>query len=186
MATTVADPETSDAAVQRATGKTWSEWRRELDDAGCREASHPNIVAAAREAVPELSPWWSQTVAVGYERMVGLRDANEKADGYAVSVSRTIDASITVAFRAFKDGRSRKRWLTEPITIRKATPDRSLRISWDADGTTLDVNLTSKGTSRCEAVVQHSRLPDIDTVETMRAFWRERMDTLRDLLEQTR
>jgi uncharacterized protein YndB with AHSA1/START domain len=184
MPTTVADPETSDAAVHRATGKTWAGWRSALDKSGCREAAHRDIVAAALEIVPELSPWWSQTVAVGYERMVGLRDANQKADGYAVSVSRVIDAPITDAFRAFKDGRSRKRWLPEPITIRKATPDRSLRITWEADGGSLEVSLTSKGTSRCQVVVQHARLADRDAVETMRAFWRERMDTLRDLLER--
>ena len=186
MPTTVADPETSDAAVQRATGMSWAAWRSALDKSGCREAAHPDIVAAAREIVPELSPWWSQTVAVGYERMVGLRDANEKADGYAVSVSRVIDESITDAFRAFKDGRSRKRWLPEPIAIRKATPHRSLRITWEADGTALEVNLTSKGTARCQVVVQHSRLADRDAVEGMRAFWRGRMDTLRELLERNR
>ena len=38
--------------------------------------------------------WWSQMVAVEYERARGLRARHETPEGYQVSVSKTISVSV--------------------------------------------------------------------------------------------
>jgi hypothetical protein len=56
----------------------------------------------------QVGPWWTQTVTVTYEQARGLRDKHQKPGGYEISVSRTIDASVSTAFKAWTDEKTRK------------------------------------------------------------------------------
>ena len=64
---------TSDEAVRRATGRTWDEWIRWLDERGAAGMSHKQIVALLREQGGVESGWWQQTVTAGYEVAKGRR-----------------------------------------------------------------------------------------------------------------
>lgn len=174
--------EVSDAAVQAATRRTWAEWFAELDAAGAGSMRHPAIVAvlAARD---ELSPWWQQTVAVRYEQARGLREKHEKPDGYSVSATKTIAAPIDRAFAAWSDQTLRASWLGEPVTIRKATPEKSLRITWTDGTSNVEVNFYPKPAGRCQVAVQHGRLPNAAAAARMKAFWRDAVARLKSLLE---
>lgn len=59
-----------DAALVRATGRTWNEWYEVLDTAGASSWSHPRI---ARWVVEEhsIDGWWAQGVTVRLREWLG-------------------------------------------------------------------------------------------------------------------
>ena len=172
-----------DDAVREATGRQWDEWFRRLDRAGAKEMAHAAIARhlSEKEGVPD---WWCQMVAVGYEQARGLRRKHERPDGFSVSASRTVAVPAERAYDAFADARTRKRWLPDPgFTVRKSTRPKSLRITW-VDGTThVEVNVHAKAKGRSQLSVQHSKLPDAEAAERMRAYWKAALDRLREQLE---
>jgi uncharacterized protein YndB with AHSA1/START domain len=175
----------SSAAVMKATGRTWAQWLTLLDKAGAAKMPHKDIATLLHEQ-HGIPGWWSQTVTVGYEQARGLRKKHEKADGFAISGSRTIGIPVSRLFEAWQDDRLRRRWLPEsPLSIRKATRDKSLRITWDPEGkpSNVDVYFTSKAADKSQVAVQHGRLPSAAAGERMKKFWGERLDALKQLLE---
>lgn len=175
----------SDDAVRKATGRDWAEWFAHFDARGASKLAHPQIAEIAHEL--GAGDWWSQMITVAYERARGLRDTNQKTDGYSANASKTIDAPVSAAFRAWYDPTLRDRWLPGAnLTIRRATPDKSLRITWHATrgpDTPIEVNLYSKGPSRSQIAVQHNKLADRPAFEKMKAHWIDRMAALKMLLE---
>ena len=173
----------SSAAVSKATGRAWAEWLRLLDKAGAKKMPHREIAALlhARHKVPE---WWSQMVAVGYEQARGLRVKHQKADGFEITVTKTMGAPVDRAFAAWKDAVLREKWLPRtPLTVRKATPHKSIRILWP-DGTTLSVNFWPKGPLKCSVVPQHGKLATPEAADRMKAYWSEKLESLRFYLEK--
>lgn len=172
----------SDAAVQAKTGKTWDEWFGLLDAAGAGRMSHREIVAwISREHA--VGSWWEQMVTVTYEQARGRRERHQTADGFQASASRTLKAPAGRLFEAWSDEATRRRWLPDAdLKIRKATPDRSLRITWQ-DGTNLDVNLFPKGEDRCQISLEQRKLADADAVARAKAYWKQALDRLRGVLE---
>jgi hypothetical protein len=171
------------AAVKKATGRTWAEWLVVLDQAGARKKPHRDIAGllSSRHALPA---WWAQMVTVGYEQARGLRVKHQKSDGFEVSVSRTLAAPVARAFEAWKDAALREKWLPRtPLSIRKATPHKSIRITW-ADGSRLSVNFWAKGALKCQVVPQHGRLPDAESAERMKAYWAAKLEALSLWLEK--
>jgi hypothetical protein len=43
--------------------------------------------------------------------------------------------------------------------------------------------VTALGADKSQAAVQHERLPDAETAETMKTYWRERVAILKQVLE---
>lgn len=172
----------SDAAVKAKTGKTWSQWFTLLDAAGAKRMTHQEIVALLSKK-HGVGPWWQQMVTVTYEQARGLRKVHQKPAGYEISVSRTIAAPISKAFKAWTDDKVRKQWLPANFTIRKATANKSLRISWEAGDTSLAVACYPKGAGKCQVVAQHSKMPDAKAAAKMKTFWAKALDRLQDLIE---
>lgn len=178
----MAEERMSDEAVQSKTGKTWEEWFAILDAAGGREMDHQEIVAClGREH--GVGPWWQQMVTVTYERARGKRVKHETPAGFQVSGSRTIHVPVSRLFAAWSDETFRRRWLPEAdFTVRKATPEKSLRLAW-GDGTKVEVNLYPKGEAKSQVTVDHQKLPDAQEAARCKAWWGEALDRLREILE---
>lgn len=172
----------SDDAVKARTGKVWSEWFRILDAAGAKKMTHQEI-AALLHSKHHVGPWWTQMVTVSYEQSRGLRDQHQKPGGYEISVSRTVDASLGKAFKAWTDEKTRKKWLPANLTIRKATTNKSLRISWENGQTSVAAAFLPKGSNKCQVVAQHSKLPDATAAAKMKAFWAKALDRLKGSIE---
>ena len=175
-------PRMSDDAVKSKTGKTWSQWFKTLDAAGAKKMTHQEI-ARHLSAKAGVGPWWTQMVAVTYEQARGLRDKHQKPAGYEISVSRTIDAPVGKAFKAWTDEKTRQKWLSSNLTIRKATANKSLRVTWEDGKTSLAVGFLSKGAGKSQVVAQHSKLPDAKTAAKMKKFWSEALDRMKSLVE---
>ena len=173
----------SDDAVKAKTGKSWSEWFAVLDSAGAKKMNHTEIAAYLYDK-KRIPGWWSQMVAVGYERARGMREKYERPEGYQISVSRTIAASARRVYEAWKDKKTRSLWLVDtPIVIRKATPIKSMRITWVDGQSSLEVNFYSKAKNKSQVVVQHSKLPNAKDAEKKKSYWGENLDRLKMILE---
>lgn len=174
----------SDDAVQAKTGKTWKEWFAILDKAGAKKMSHQEIVKYLH-AKQGVGPWWQQMVTVTYERARGLRNVNQKPSGYEISVSRTINVPIAKLYHAFANDKARNAWLAEDgLAVRKATANKSMRVTWNDVKTSLEISFVSKGDAKSQVVVQHSKLPNARASTTMKTYWGKALDRLRASLEK--
>lgn len=174
----------SDAAVRAKTGKTWREWFALLDADGAGNMTHQEIVAVLRER-HGVEAWWQQMVAVTYGQERGLRQKFQSCTGeFQASASRTIAVPVSSLFDAWVDEDLRRQWLgDEPIVIRKATPGKSVRVTWSDGKSSVEVNLWPKGEYKSQVQLQHSKLADAREVAQMKAYWGEAVDRLKQVLE---
>lgn len=172
-------PRMSDEAVKAKTGKTWKEWFAILDKAGARTLTHQEIVKLLN-TTHGVGRWWQQMVTVTYEQQRGLRDQHQKPKGYEISISRTIGVSLTKLYKIVATEKSRTQWLTEEgLVVRKATPNKSLRVTWKDGKTSLEIAFAAKGDQKSQIVVQHSKLPDAKAAAKMKTYWGKALDRLR-------
>lgn len=172
----------TDDTMSAKTGRTWPEWVAALDSVGAADKPHSEIAHWVHDQTG-LS-WWSQAVAVGYERIRGLREVGQRRDGfYEAGKSRTFPVPVADAFEAFAHDERRRRWLDADVTVRKATPHKSVRMTWD-DDTKIEVYFTEKGAAKCSVHVQHGKLPTKEAADDAKRLWGERLDALGALLTE--
>lgn len=121
-------------------------------------------------------------VANGYEQIRGMRDKHQMPEGYQISVSKTFQVPLDRLYTSWGDAQIRNGWLSESITVRKATENRSMRITWSDSKTRLEVHFYTKGESKSQAVVQHSKLADSEQAERMKLYWKEALERLQRTL----
>jgi hypothetical protein len=172
----------SDAAVKAKTGCPWARWVAALDRVQAHTWSHREIAAWVREKYG-VTGWWAQTVTVGYERIKGLRAIGQRRGGsFEANKSRTFAVPVAALFGAWHDERTRARWLGDfGLTVRKATPHRSMRITWH-DGSSVELWFTEKGAAKSQVQVAQRKLPDRAAAARAKAFWAQKLDALRDVL----
>lgn len=171
----------SDEAVEDATGRKWSTWFTILDRAGAAKRDHRGIVSILAEQ-HDVAPWWRQMITVAYEQARGLRAVHEKPGGYEIGRSKTVAVGVARLFEAWSDPSVRRVWLADPdFTVRKSTPDRSIRITWVDDLTDVDVYFWPKGGDKTQVSVQHKKLADPRAAERAKAYWSRQLDQLAGL-----
>ena len=171
----------TDASIKKATGCTWESWVHALDYVRAYEWSHRAIAEYVNDKF-KTGDWWTQTVTVGYERIKGLRAIGQRRDGgYEATKSKSIAAPASAVFKAFADGRQRKKWLPESnIVVRHARPNRSVRMNWP-DGTSVEVGLIAKGKKTITAVT-HRKLTGKEDAERRKDYWAEKLGLLSESL----
>src|ERR1051326_7327018 len=121
-------PAVSDDAVRKATGKSWQEWFRLLDQHDAKKLAHRDIAKLVNAKYLD-SQWWSQMVTICYERARGLREVHQTADGFVAHVNKTFNVSLDKLFDAWKDLDSRTNWLAEKgIEVTRQTVNKSMRL----------------------------------------------------------
>lgn len=177
---------TSDAEIRRRTGRGWEEWFDLLDDWGAAERTHRETArwVAEQQGVDPLA-WNAQAVVSSYERTRGLRAPGEHADGFAVTASKTVAVPVERLYDAFVDASLRARWLPDgELRERTATKPKSARFDW-GDGTSrVHVAFAAKDEDRSTAALEHRRLADAGEADRMKAYWRERIASLKEELER--
>jgi hypothetical protein len=171
-----------DATIKARTGCDWERWVWALDQAGAQEWSHRGIADHVRRHY-KTPMWWTQAVTVGYERIKGLRAVGQRRNGqYEAGKSKTLAAPAARVYRAFRDARTRRRWLGDvSLTVRTAIPNKSMRITWP-DGTNVEWYFVPRGDAKCQVAVQHGKLPDREAADRMKSWWGERLGDLDRLL----
>lgn len=173
----------SDASARERTGRGWDEWFALLDSWGATERKHAEI---ARWLVTEhqVDSWWAQSVTVGYEQARGIRAPGQQSDGYyAASGSRTVAVPVDRLFEAFSDTELRQRWLPDSLEVRSVTAPKTFRADWEDGSTRIVVGFTAKGDAKAQVAVLHQKLADAEAAAAMKAYWRERLTALKQLLE---
>ena len=173
----------SDEVIRRRTGRGWEEWFDLLDDSGAIAKPHREI-ARWLQSEHGIDGWSAQSVTVSYERARGRRAVGEHADGFAITASKTVAVPVERLYDAFVDESLRERWLPDGrLRERTATRPRSARFDWGDGETRVVVGFTAKGDAKSVVDVEHARLPDAAEAERMKAFWRERVAALKEVLE---
>ena len=176
-----------DAAVRARTGKGWDEWLAVLDADGARDLGHKEIVELVGRHLPADDGWWQQMVTVAYEQARGLRAKHQKPEGFQISRSKTVAAPVSRLYAAFVDPSSQAAWLgpdvAAAITPRTCNVDKSARLLWTDGRTTVDALFYEKGAGRSQVALQHSKLASAEEAAAMKAYWGERLDALKSLLE---
>jgi hypothetical protein len=145
--------------------------------------NHQQIVAYLREQ-HQTPAWWAQMMTVGYEQALGLPRKHQKTDGKEVSVIKTVQAKLHVLFHAWADEAARSKWFPRrKFTVRKAAPNKSLRLSWGDGQSRVEVNFYARGEAKSQVTCQHRKLAEPADVEKMRAFWAKALQTLKEMLE---
>jgi uncharacterized protein YndB with AHSA1/START domain len=175
---------TSEEAVRGATGRSYEDWFRLLDEADMTSRRHGEIASVLSDE-HGVDSWWAQTITVGYERARGLRPPHGGRDGlFSISASKTLDVPVERLFEAFTDATLRERWLPGgELRERTSQPRRSARFDWGDGQTRVNVGFEPRGDARSQVAVAHERLPDAGAADEMKQRWRERLSALKALLE---
>src|SRR5688572_15096252 len=170
-----AEPGVSDAAVQRATGKSWDEWFALLDAWHGTTHNHTEIARHVAETYG-IDGWWAQSVTVGYERARGMRALHERPDGFSMNASKTFSVPVERLFAAFVEQDERERWL-ESVELRNRTnqPHKSARFDVLPGETRLAVTFVAKGPQKAVAQLQQERLASAEEVTRWKALWKEQL-----------
>jgi len=174
----------SDEAVAAKTGKNWKQWFAIIDKAGGQKMTHQEIVKLLNSK-HNVGPWWCQMITVNYEQQTGLRQNHQKPDGFEISVSRTINTPLKSLYASFANESTRKKWLEEDgLVTRKATTNKSMRITWKDGKTSLEINFYPKDKEKSQVVVQHSKIATAPSAAKMKIYWAKALDRLRTYVEQ--
>ncbi|HYN16940.1 MAG TPA: hypothetical protein VEY96_02485, partial [Actinomycetes bacterium] len=174
----------SDEVVRANTGRSWDEWFALLDDWGAAERPHTEIArwVAGAHAV---DGWWAQGVTVAYEQARGLRAPGQRRGGlFEASASKTVAVPVDRLYAAFADPDLRERWLPgATVELRSAQAGKSIRANWDDGSTRLVIGFSARGDAKSQVALVHQRVPDAATAEQLKAYWRERVAVLKQVLE---
>lgn len=169
---------TSDASVKAATGKDWAGWFKELNKQGAKLLTHKEIAVKLSKEF-NLDGWWSQMVTNSYEQHIGRRQKHQMADGYQISVSKTLPVPLPNIFQAFNDVRERSKWLKDPgfeiSTVRK---DKSLRALWVDGKTRISVDFVTTNSGKTQVTVQHFKLKTAKECDKMKTYWKKSLESL--------
>jgi hypothetical protein len=174
---------TSDDAMRKGSGKSHGEWFALLDEWGASERRHPEIAGwlGTTHGVPG---WWAQNITVAWERARGIRARHQMADGFSVSVTRTVGVVPEHALDAFTDPELRRRWL--PVGGLARRPTRAAgtaRFDWPDPPSRIVVSVDPKDAGRSVVGVAHEKLPDAEAAERLKASWRAWLSALKALVE---
>jgi hypothetical protein len=173
----------SDEAIRRRTGRGWEEWFGLLDEWGAAERPHGEIARWLREE-QGVDGWGAQSVTVSYERVRGLRAVGERPDGFSVTAQKTVAVPVERLYEEFVDESLRERWLPDgELRERTATKPKSARFDWGDGETRVIVGFIAKGEAKSTVALEHARLPDAEKASRMKAFWRDRVAVLKEVLE---
>jgi uncharacterized protein YndB with AHSA1/START domain len=172
----------SDAAVKAKTGCGWANWVKSLDHHGAAALSHGEIAELVRTKW-KVGPWWGQMVAVGYERIKGLRARGQQRSGtYNATKSRTFAVPVGELFDAWANAATRKQWMGGDATrVRTATKPKSMRLEWLGGGV-VAVTFTPKGAGRSSVAIEQLKLPSREAAAQVKEEWAARFDALQALL----
>lgn len=175
----VSEPEMSDEAVQRATGRGWDDWCELVDAWPGREKGHTVIARYLREE-HDVDPWWAQAVTGGYERIVGLRLPGQMPDGsFTANKSKTLPLEAEPLDAALRDPAAYDDLFPGlQVDLRSRPDSKAVRLGFGEGIAVLSV--AAKAAGKCQVAVQHQKLPDSESLERWRFFWQDWLDALAD------
>lgn len=180
-------PIITDKLVIEKTGKPMETWFKMMDKKGAKKMKHIDIfnLVSSMGGLKPLGEWNQNLFTTTYEWNRGMKERGEKEGGFEIGVSKTINVSVSTLYNSWVDDKARNKWLPkEKITIRKATENKSARITWSDNKTSLSVDFYPKGENKSQLVVQHQKITDGKMAAKMKAYWGETLEALKGMLEK--
>jgi hypothetical protein len=173
----VSQPEVNDESIRAATGRGWDEWCDLIDAWPGHNDGHTAIAKFVHEELG-LGGWWGQGVAVGYERITGLRLPHQMADGtFTASKSRTTDLDIGALRELLLDTDARADLFPGVTTELKSKPTaKVLRIVVGPGIAAFYCDVVKDG--RTKVTIAHEKLPTFELVEEWKFYWSEWLDAI--------
>lgn len=175
--TWAAEPESSDDSVRAATGRGWDEWCDLIDASLGEAAGHGDIVGFLQEE-HGVDGWWSQSIAVGYERITGLRLPHQQPDGtFTANKSKTVHLDADLLRKSLLHDEDRADLFPGIDTELRSRPDaKALRVTMSEGVALFAIEPVDDG--RVKVTVQHSRLPAFDDVAQWKAYWGDWLEAI--------
>ncbi|PPG33432.1 hypothetical protein [Pseudoclavibacter sp. RFBB5] len=177
----VAQPMHSDAAIRAQTGQGWDDWIDAIDAGVGRDAAHPRIVEWVM-ANSEQNGWWSQGIAVSFERMTGRRLAGQMPDGtFTANRSRTLPVDREVLRALIADDEDRDALLGFETEFRSKVASKTYKVliargGEPIGGLLFTFDATADG--RTKLAIMHEKLQVLDEIELWKAYWGDWLDAL--------
>ncbi|GAA2009984.1 hypothetical protein [Brevibacterium samyangense] len=187
------------AAIENATGLSWTEIEKAMRSAGGAGLEHhamARVAADLFEGRVANHEWWAQGAAVAYEQVIGRRIPGQMADGtFKVSASKTYSGDPDEALAALTELFARLGGLDGDALA--GDPSTSVTPKWRywratlASGTKLTATISAKapgasaGSSGAKAphkstvAVEASKLPSPEAVQAYRQKLKEALGGLR-------
>jgi uncharacterized protein YndB with AHSA1/START domain len=189
----------SEEAVQKATGKSWQQWFDILNRQQANKMNHTDIARWISESyTSQVSPWWTQSITVGYEYYIGRRVKGQTLDaGFEVGVQKTINAPIEKVWQFITSKKGAKLWLgnlKEELELQKGAtyttasgatgeirsvyPQQKLRLTWTPKGrdsaTTVQIYMLCPRNQANKTNLQfhQEKLADANERQAMKEHWR--------------
>jgi hypothetical protein len=165
----ISEPEHADAVIQSATGRTWDQWRDTIEAELGGSPAHQEIVAVAMAT--GLDGWWSQSVAVGYERITGMRLPNQLMDGtFTAGKSKTMELDVAAFRELLLDADARSDLFPGFDTELRSKPgSKAIRVGLDDAVVLFSFDPAPSGRTRL--TVTHEQLGSPGEVDVWKKYW---------------
>ena len=198
-----AEQAVSDETCKAATGRTLAEWHGLIDGRGGVELARRKI---GDWLVGELKvdPWWSATITHEYELARGAVEKDGKPRGYTICATKSVKADSPTCYGAFATAAALDRWFGprheakieegghwrnadgNQATVRKATPGKTIRLTWEDEGLTMptpvEIKFAPSG-AKTTVMVTIDRLQTRAEADGYRRAWGEVLERLKQTLE---
>lgn len=152
-------------AIERATGRSWSDWLAFMDSIGAKDLDHHAIATKVLDELVGTSDnpgWWTQSVTNTYEQYIGRRVPGQRPDGtFRLSVSKSTALSMSTLMEKWTAFAAKDAGAQAMITAQPRISGTSNRITWRAkgvDNTSITVISEPKPNGTASLVVQHGGL----------------------------
>lgn len=185
----------SSESVLKHTGRNWNQWvailRREKADLW----THREITELLKNKF-RLSPWWQQSVAIGFGVHIGKRVLGRNSKGeFSTVSSKTLNLKAPKAWRYLLSPAGISIWL-RPVSrfqlkarhqfeaeggifgeVRTFQEGKRIRITWQdatwSKPSVVNINLIPRAGEKCMLALQHEKLPSAAARLKWRHYWKE-------------
>lgn len=176
----------TDKLVFSKTNKTIEDWFKILDKKGAKKMNSAEIfiLISNIDGLKPLGEWNQNLLSTTYQWSRKLKERGEKKNGFEISVSKIFNVPIKQLYNSWIDDKIREKWLKkEKIIIRKSTENKSARITWSDNETSLSVDFYPKGENISQVVVQHLKIKDSTNAFKMKEYWKLALDELKTVID---
>jgi hypothetical protein len=170
----------SSEAVEKATGKSWSEWIKIIDKEGGGSMTHKEIARMLTDKKHITRGWWGQMITVGYEYAHGRRVVGETADaGFEIGVQKMIPADKETLWKFLNSPEGKKTWQGDTeVTVRTEKPGERLRMSYNDSVLQITLTCNRNTPEKTNVNFHQEKLKSSKEREHMRKHWKEVLDTI--------
>ena len=170
-------------SIEKATGKSWEAWVRELDKLGARELSHAELARLINRQLEgmESSGWWAQGITVAYEQHTGKRIPGQLANGlFELAVSKSVSCPRSELFPAIVKWFESRGELNSREALKPRSTETPKRSNWRcdfADGSKFSATVEDLG-EKSKLVLSHTAIPTKEEADKWKAYWKDVADEL--------